>query len=230
MYAGKLYIGLNSDEWLVRKKGRYFMPFEERKAVLESLQCAPNVFGFDDSDNTAINAIHHVASFESDNIRFCNGGDRTSANIPEQNSTYQTNVEFLFGVGGDDKKNSSSWILNNYENQWVERQWGRYKTVHNIDGARTKIFEIMPGESMSMQRHEHRSETWTVLKGVASIQLGGDYIMRLKEQQSHIIRLGEWHRGFNDSNDKCVVLETWFGDNLSEQDIIRNESLRSSAG
>ena len=81
------------------------MPFEERKAVLESLQCAPNVFGFDDSDNTAINAIHYVASFESDNIRFCNGGDRTSANIPEQNSTYQTNVEFLFGVGGDDKKN-----------------------------------------------------------------------------------------------------------------------------
>ena len=155
------------------------------------------------------------------NIRFCNGGDRTKDNIPEMNIQTSADIEYLFNVGGNVKKNSSSWILNNYENQWVERNWGRYRTVYNTFDARTKIFEIEPGESMSYQKHRHRDEVWTVLEGKVSVQQSGDYIVRLKEQQSLRIRIGEWHRGFNETGSKVVVLETWFGDYLTEDDIER---------
>ena len=57
-----LIVGVNSDEWLTRKKGRPFMPFEERIAIIKELTCVDKVIGFDDSDDTACHAIFHTLS------------------------------------------------------------------------------------------------------------------------------------------------------------------------
>src|SRR6056300_408798 len=59
-----LIVGLNSDEWLTRKKGQPFMPFDERKSVLEALECVDEVQSFDDSDDTAIELIERVLEEE----------------------------------------------------------------------------------------------------------------------------------------------------------------------
>ena len=80
-YCNHLTIGLNSDEWLKRKKGTYFMPFDERKQILLSLEAVDAVINFDDSDNTANDAIYKSLDF-SEKVIFANGGDRDKTNIP----------------------------------------------------------------------------------------------------------------------------------------------------
>jgi D-beta-D-heptose 7-phosphate kinase/D-beta-D-heptose 1-phosphate adenosyltransferase len=109
----KLIVGINSDEWLIRKKGKNFLPEKERHEILSSIKYVDGCILFNDDDNTAIEAIKNVMMlFPYSQIIFANGGDRTEKNIPEM---IFDNVIFVFGVGGKDKKNSSSWILKKYE-------------------------------------------------------------------------------------------------------------------
>ena len=106
-----LVVGVNSDAWLTRKKGSPFMPYKERAEIVRNIVGVDFVIDFDDSDNSAKRAIWMVRqSYPQDKIIFANGGDRTQTNIPEMDSDID-NVEFVFGVGGGNKMNSSSWIL-----------------------------------------------------------------------------------------------------------------------
>jgi len=112
-----LIVGLNSDDWLQRKKGKSLLSFNERFCILSHLKMVDFVINFDDSDNSAKNAILKIRSTHAnEKIIFANGGDRTSENIPEM-SLNDNNLEFIFGVGGNFKMNSSSWILN----KWNEK-------------------------------------------------------------------------------------------------------------
>ena len=80
----RLWVGVNSDEWLSRKKGRPFMPIEERTAIIEALSVVDCVFEFDDSDDTAVGAIRQVREqFPDAEIVFANGGDRQKGTTPE---------------------------------------------------------------------------------------------------------------------------------------------------
>ena len=110
-----LIVGLNSDAWLERKKGIYFMNLEDRRAVIEELRGVDVVIEFDDEDGTAKDAINKcLTDYPTDIIVFANGGDRTPSNIPEMDIESDRLV-FEFGIGGSDKKNSSSWILDRYK-------------------------------------------------------------------------------------------------------------------
>lgn len=112
-----LIVGLNSDEWLKRKKGNYFLPLKERTKIISAIRWVDVAFSFDDDDNSAINAILKVRKIYPDSkIIFANGGDRNKANIPEL-SVKDNNTDFVFGVGGEEKLNSSSWILQ----EWREK-------------------------------------------------------------------------------------------------------------
>ena len=109
----KLIVGINSDDWLIRKKGKNFLPEKERHEILSSIKYVDGCILFNDEDDTAIEAIKNVMMlFPYSQIIFANGGDRTQENIPEM---VFDNVIFTFGVGGKNKKNSSSWILKKYE-------------------------------------------------------------------------------------------------------------------
>ena len=109
-----LIVGVNSNAWLERKKGQYFMHITERVQIIENLRMVDSCILFNDDDNTAIEAIKNVkALYPNCRIIFANGGDRTKDNIPEM---VFDDVEFVFGVGGADKKNSSSDILRKWKN------------------------------------------------------------------------------------------------------------------
>jgi cytidyltransferase-like protein len=109
-----LIVGVNSDAWLERKKGKAFLPYEERVAIVSNLKSVDAVVEFDDSDGSATDSIRKVREkYPNANLVFANGGDRTKENIPEM-SLVDSNLEFVFAVGGDTKQNSSSWILNNW--------------------------------------------------------------------------------------------------------------------
>ena len=111
--ADYLIVALNSDHWLSQKKGKPFMEFSERKQILESIKYVDEVIDFDDTDGSCINALEKIkATYLDASIFFCNGGDRSEDNIPEKNVE---GIKFIFGVGGTNKKNSSSWILKNWQ-------------------------------------------------------------------------------------------------------------------
>ena len=91
------------------------MELEERKSIISNLSMIDRVIEFDDSDDTANNAIHQLISEGGERICFANGGDVTKENCKEY-KVYNKNdyVHFEFGIGGKEKRNSSSWILDNY--------------------------------------------------------------------------------------------------------------------
>ncbi len=114
-----LIVGVNSDSWLTRKKGRAFMPIWERVEIIQNLRMVDQVVFFSDeadADNSAKHFIKEtLAIFPDSQIIFANGGDRTDNNIPET-IIADPRLQFVFGVGGTEKKNSSSTILKNWTN------------------------------------------------------------------------------------------------------------------
>ena len=104
-----LIVGVNSDEWLMRKKGYVFMPIEEREEIVRSIKYVNGVNRFNDDDDSAIDLLNKVKYwYPSDEIIFANGGDRNESNCRELSVE---GVEFVYGVGGKDKLNSSSDIV-----------------------------------------------------------------------------------------------------------------------
>ena len=115
--SGMVVAGLNSDEWLIRKKGKFFMPFVERKEILESIKYIDLVKSFDDSDDTACNLIHKIDIEFSDkyNIFFGNGGDRTNQTTPEIKFCNDNNINLIWGLGGGKIQSSSDLLKNWYK-------------------------------------------------------------------------------------------------------------------
>ena len=226
--GSKLIVGLNSDAWLTRKKGRPFMPFDERVAIIKELVCVDKVIGFDDSDDSACQAIFHTLSTNSGKVIFANGGDRTNTTTPEY-ETYgnHSDVEFAFGVGGEDKKNSSSWILKEWSQPTTERAWGKYTVLDKGDGWQVKQLEFAVGKALSDQRHFKRSEHWHVVEGYIKMELeypeGVQETLNVKSGQSIDIPVNTWHKATNIGQTTARVVEVWMGDELTEEDIERRD-------
>jgi cytidyltransferase-like protein len=220
----KLIVGVNSDAWLERKKGRSFMPINERTNIIQNLKMVDGVILFNDDDGTATEAIKNVQKlFPDDHIIFANGGDRTAKNIPEMAID---NVEFIFGVGGEDKKNSSSWILEEWKAPKTERQWGYYRVLHEIPGMKVKELTVNPGKSLSMQKHSKRSEYWIVSQGscIVHSMLNTGYILAPKHLELHEeyrIAVNDWHQLTNPFDVPCRIVEIQYGEDCIEEDIER---------
>jgi D-beta-D-heptose 7-phosphate kinase/D-beta-D-heptose 1-phosphate adenosyltransferase len=105
----ELWVGVNSDAWLERKKGYAFLPLFERAMIIANLRSVDQVVAFDDSDGSATELILSIQrEFPGAELVFANGGDRTAENSTEQ---AVPGVEYQYGVGGCDKRNSSSEIV-----------------------------------------------------------------------------------------------------------------------
>ena len=115
---GDVVVLLNSDEWLRQKKGKEFLSFKEREIILSSIKNVIEVIEFDDSDKTCIEGIKKALNkYNNKKIIFANGGDRNNKSTPEKEFCLNNGVETLWGIGGDFKKNSSSWILKKWESK-----------------------------------------------------------------------------------------------------------------
>lgn len=221
-----LIVGLNSDAWLARKKGQPFMPFVERQSIVENLHMVNHCILFNDDDGSSIEAIKNVrALYPNSEIIFANGGDRTKENIPEMK--YQdSNLKFEFGVGGFDKKNSSSWILQEWKNPKYKRPWGWYRVLDDRSGYKVKELVIEPYQKLSMQKHMYRGEHWYILKGKVDIvtEYNNDIITVLKKtNESYYIEKDVWHQGQNNYDTCCHILEIQYGDKCVEEDIERKD-------
>ena len=223
----KLIVALNSDEWLVNKKGKFFMPFLERKAIVENLSCVDLVIDFEDDElGSATNALIKVKEmYPDDQLIFANGGDRNKDNIPEM---LVNGIDFQFGVGGDDKKNSSSWILKNWQYYHEERLWGSFYNLFEAEQVKVKELIVGPGKGMSFQKHFKRSEIWLVSKGSCIVNYSKDdpdnkQNIKLNKFDHYLVPLGEWHQITNPFEETCHLIEIQYGEECVEEDIERTE-------
>ena len=229
--GGKLVVGVNSDKWLTNKKGKPFMPFSERANIIKHFDMVDEVIGFNDDDGTSCHAVFQMLSKygEGTTVVFANGGDRGDSNTPEYSMYKNTyGIEFAWGVGGDDKKNSSSWILEEWKSPKTVRNWGWYRVLDEKPGYKVKELVINPGASLSDQKHKHRSEHWYVLKGechmITEYSSGKVEQKILHEQTSGIVIEAEtWHKAANDTAYPCHILEVQYGKECVEEDIVRRD-------
>ena len=221
-----LVVGINSDAWLERKKGRAFMPGTERIAIIQNLKMVDHCILFNDDDGSAVEAINNVKMlYPNSHIVFANGGDRTAKNIPEMKVK---DVEFVFGVGGQNKLNSSSWILEEWKAPKTIRSWGYYRVLHDVSGTKVKELTIDPGKSLSMQRHMFRSEDWLVTEGKCAVRqferVSGQIIeQQFSRHQRVHITIESWHQLSNPFAEPCRIVELQYGARCSENDIERKE-------
>jgi len=220
-----LFVGVNSDEWLAKKKGQPFMSVDERRHIVGSLKDVDATVTFDDSDGSAIALLEDLKkSYPYAKIIFANGGDRTAENIPEM---IVKDIEFCFGVGGYDKINSSSVILDDWKNQKTIRPWGWYRVLDDKSTHKVKELTIDPGKSLSFQKHNLRNEFWYILKGICKIKTelnGITDIVEKAEHQTYNIAKGIWHKAFNPSDEPCYILEIQTGTSCVETDIERKDA------
>lgn len=223
--ADKLIVCLNSDSWLAKKKGKFFLPFYERKKILENFSFVHQVIDFkDDSFGSAINGLKKIKEqYPNDQIFFCNGGDRTKKNIPEMSLQ---GINFLFGVGGNEKKNSSSWILKEWQNPSTKRTWGKFYNLFEDNFVKIKELVILPNQGMSFQRHFYRSELWLVSKGRCVVNFShadpSDVVKQtLNKGDRFDVHLKKWHQITNPFSAECRIIEIQYGDKTIEDDIER---------
>jgi len=226
----RLWVGLNSDDWLTRKKGQPFMSYQERVEIIRNLKVVDRVIPVigDDQKDDATGAIFYAQSIGAGDVVFANGGDRDALNSPEEDFyKHDTTVSFMYGVGGNFKKNSSSWILNEWSTPRTDRSWGYYKVLQsNSPEVKLKELVVNPGSSLSMQRHKDRAEHWFVSEGTATvytIDASSDLELldTLEKHQSIHIKKNQWHQLCNKTNELVKIIEIQYGDNCIEADIER---------
>ena len=225
-----LLVGLNSDAWLRRKKGRAFMPYTERSAIISKLNMVHTVLELQDDDGSGADGIRQARALYPDaEIVFANGGDRDATNIPEMEIFKDDKLlRFEFGVGGNWKQNSSRWILDEWKAPRTEKPWGEFRLLHDY-GAETKLKELTvePGQRLSMQKHAKRSEFWFVAEGQATVYTinsrttDAELVGVFGKHQSVWISKGEWHQLVNDTDRPLQLVEIQYGEDCVEEDIER---------
>ncbi len=219
----KLIVALNSDEWLINKKGKFFMPFFERKAIVENLSFVDLVIDFEDDElGSATNALLKAKKlYPDDELIFANGGDRNKENTSEMSVD---NVNFQFGIGGTDKKNSSSWILKKWLYTHEKRLWGSFFNLFEEDQVKVKELIIHPGKDMSLEKHFKRSEIYIVSKGSCIINFSRDdpddkkNIQLNKFDHCHVPP-GDWHQITNPFKDVCHLIGIQYGQAFTKDDM-----------
>lgn len=106
----------------------------------------------------------------------------------------------------------------------VYRPWGSYTVLEDADDCKVKRLVVKPGEVLSLQRHQYRSEHWTVVSGRAKVRVGDDERV-LEASQSTYIPAGTLHRLENPGGENVHIIETQTGSYFGEDDIERLEDV-----
>jgi cytidyltransferase-like protein len=230
-YGDKLIVALNSDDWLIKKKSKFFMPFIERKTIIKSFYFVDEVIDFkDDNLGSCIYALEKVKEkYPNDEIFFANGGDRNKTNIPEMNVE---GINFIYSIGGDHKMNSSSWILKNWQYYHEERIWGSFYNLFEEEHVKVKELIVEAGKGMSFQKHFKRNEIWLVSKGSCIVNFSNNNPdfkekTQLNKFDHFLVPIGKWHQITNPFDKTCHLIEIQYGEECIEEDIERTEYYKS---
>ena len=136
-------------------------------------------------------------------------------------------VTFEFGIGGDNKKNSSSSILKDWLYESEERVWGNFYNLFTDSKVKLKEVIVFPGKGMSLQKHFHRDEIWFISRGECIVNYSKEspeklMQFHLKKHDSFSVKKNEWHQITNPFEEECKIIEVQYGDKTDEDDIERH--------
>ena len=222
--SDKVILLLNNDEWLTKKKGKPFMNENQRKEILDEFKSISKVIIQTSSDKSSTKAIEEFVLKNPDkNICYCNGGDRSNVKkILEADICKKLGVSLEFGVGGENKIESSSQLTKNYLGNVEKRPWGNYHIIAKNTGYQIKEIKVSQKSKLSLQKHESRSEFWQIVRGKSKITIENKEYF-LKEKEHIYIPKKTIHRIENIGKEDLIFIEIQLGENLKEEDIIRLE-------
>jgi mannose-6-phosphate isomerase-like protein (cupin superfamily)/glycerol-3-phosphate cytidylyltransferase-like family protein len=253
--ASELWVIVNNDHQARLKRGtESFQDEQVRMRIVESIRSVDRVVLSIDTDATVCRTLEMLI-YEAQNaghdVIFTKGGDRFAQEIPERAICDKYGVVVVDGLG--EKIYSSSTFVNrisattdpaklakalkglpaeHHEHEYLEvghRPWGVYYVLEDRSGYKVKKILVKPHQKLSLQSHEHRSEHWVVVEGVACVQIrrpeDPSYIghIILRENESCYVPRGHVHRLGNDSNALLVLIEVQSGSYTGEDDITRYE-------
>lgn len=230
--ADKVVVCVNSDKWLEKKKGTHFLSLDERLFIVGAMKSVDDAISFEDDEfGSACNGIRAVVEKYGSGFTymFGNGGDRNINSTPshEQVLGEKLGVEMVYGIGGDFKANSSSWILQRYvdhKQEFEERPWGSFRVIRTDNGYKVKSIVVNPGKRLSLQSHKLRSEHWVVVKGQATTYVETETSTETRKVQvneSIYVPIGGIHRLSNETQEPLEIIEVQVGQYLGEDDIVR---------
>ena len=222
--SNKVILLLNNDEWLIKKKGKPFMNQNQRKEILEEFKSIDQVIIQHSNDKSSSKAIEDFVIKNPDKtICYCNGGDRSNIkNILEAVICKKLGVILEFGVGGEEKVESSSQLTKNYLGNIEKRPWGNYHIIAKNTGYQIKEIKVLKNSKLSLQKHKSRSEFWQIVAGKSKITIEENEYY-LKEKEHIYIPKDTVHRIENIGKEELIFIEIQLGENLKEDDIIRLE-------
>lgn len=194
---GNLIVILNSDDWLIRKKGYYHQAWMDRRDIIGDLRYIRDVVPTDDRDGTVCQALRTLKP-----DYFANGGDRKPGNTPEVAVCAELGIEMLWNMGSWGVHHSSVLM----KRATVFRPWGYYTVIDDGAAHRVKRLCVLPGQSTSVQKHLLRREILVPLAVGDLVDIG--------RNQWHVITAGDEPLDF---------IEIQLG-NVWETDIERDEN------
>ena len=224
---GKVIVIVNSDEFLLKKKGFYLIPSNERVEIIKNLKNVASVFLSIDKDASVSESIKTLAADKSFNIKFfANGGDRKNdSDIPEKKICEENDIKLIFDVGGGKTQSSSSLfkeaidIFNFYKN-YTKKPWGSYLNLLKESNFLVKKILVDVNEEISYQSHKYRDEHWILVDGSLEV-INGNSTRILKSNDYDFIKRGAKHKIKNIGSSTAVMIEIQFGDKIDENDINR---------
>jgi mannose-1-phosphate guanylyltransferase/mannose-6-phosphate isomerase len=185
----------------------------------------------DVADEKKANNPRHV-SIDSKNVFIHSTRNRLIATIGIEDTSIIENHDSILvykrGLGEGVKKVLKYLEENNYpeadHNIIVHRPWGKFEVLIDAPFYKVKKILVYPGAKLSMQSHEHRSEHWVVVEGVAGTTKGDDYFV-LNKNESTFIPAHTKHRLENPGKLNLEIVEVQTGDYFGEDDIIRYDDI-----
>ena len=102
------------------------------------------------------------------------------------------------------------------------RPWGMFEVLLNNRAHKVKLITVSPKQRLSLQSHEHRSEAWTCIRGIATLSDGETDTDFTVGETVHI-KQGDKHRLWNKTDGIIQIIEVQTGTYFGEDDIIRYE-------
>lgn len=164
----------------------------------------------DSRDLVAYSQDRLVATLGLDNLLVVDTPDATLVADKDRAQDVRLVVEALKAVNAAEVTANRSSL----------RPWGSWMVLMKGDGFQIKSIDVLPGERLSLQSHQHRSEHWIVVEGRARAQRDDD-VLDLAAGQSVYLPIGAVHRLENPGEAPLKIIEVAVGDYLGEDDIIR---------
>ena len=138
--------------------------------------------------------------------------------VNTQDATYISDSEHIDDIKVIAKEHSDEYKPYFDNSRVMFRQWGMHEILTSSENYKVKKVTIYPKMCMKLHKHEHRLESWTIVEGTATIQIGGE-VREYNKNDTVSVPIGVAHRVSNLTDSNVIIIETGIGEIMSEAEF-----------